>query len=1576
MKSKYEISIWSDVYDEALGRFVEQKEIVIGSNTMTSESCARNPKMVNNINGTNNFTFDLYYKYVDTRTGEEVENPYIKYLVNERKIKVLWKDEWYDLLIKQIKEDQKGHIFSYTCEDSYITELSRSGFELEFSTELENNIGTAEELIDKVIANTDWKFDKNGSDIIYQLTEEPVYEVTILNDFTAEQCPLGEEVTLEAGYPALVYYSCAADINSLKEKCQIYYSGTMSWQQDQNDMLVINGNCFNVTIDWEIQDEIAIAKVNGITAFELNFHDGVSNDYRAERYVQSQKTEYNNIVDRYVNVYNDGALYGFYTTEYNDALAVVNLITNPSNFKNTSGWIGIDLKWQISPKFDSTTVISQYKTISYLRLLMGQNYYNTGIQNNRSYISKGLIVGDKYIFRIRAKAYSGEPYYANYIKNPDVFEPSIERRNPGEYNPIGGDYFEITNSLYSDDDWLEYDMTCIKSCSYDMINSTSEPFGIFVKANETCWIEEIQFYREVWGSTGYGTEEKVRINPGQMEIQSVAQQVWKYFDANQPEGTTDKTLEYVFTSLNEWSEAEPVYNNYERYATIEESQSNRFNILQTIAENFECWIRFKIEHDETGHILTDDEGRLLKWIQIKREAGQETGIGFIYGVDLKDVTRTIKSNQISSKIIVQQNENEFGKNGFCSIARSEYNHPKENVIYNFDYYIQQGLLDRHTLYNDLYSSDGLNYFSNLHELNTEYEKNLNELINKRSEYTKQDAMATIYSQYITAALEEKASIEDSLKKLAGVDTMDAVYSYASTHWRDTKVQTLIEDRSQVEDMISMYQSLNESIQASLALLDEYITNTQARQDEIIEELRELNRLFYIKYSRFIQEGTWQSEDYWDDNKYYLDALQVAYQSSRPQISYDINVLRLSELDDYSSKVFRLGDISFIQDTKYFGYLSDGFTPYKEKVVLTEITSFFDTPDKDIIKVQNYKNQFDDLFHRITAATQSLEFSEGKYAKAASIVETDGTIKSSVIQNTFDSNKDLIYGAQNEAVTMDNTGITVSDNGDAAHLLKITSGGVFVSADGSETWKNAVRGDGINTELLTAGKINTEEITVYNGEFPSFRWDANGLNAYRFDSSGAVDTRQFVRFDQYGIYGLKNAPTVYIPENEGQIYKDANFGLTWNKFFMKSNIGNRSIEISTDRDIVVKSDDIERVVIGRVDGVNSNNYGIRVKNANKQVVFQCDNNGSLLCGWKLQDDYLQSRMTKTGGNISIFANGNIGCYGHEAVSTSGNVYKVTAKSNFEVTGLNTGDTVIGFNDEFYIFAEDVVLTSTFTIGGQDSDHGDKYHTPPSSAIPTLPGRIQLVLEPNKNYEVGGLSWDIELEDQYGDNNKGYTYNTTWTDEVIDKGGGETEIVTVYTTVYTYYFKLTATLNNNTLFIIRYTSELNDKQKNKYIPAADTAWSIDNEGNATFHNIYADGGKIAGWWIDDQSIYQTYDGTKERGENDSNVKTQLNSKGNVQVDDKYYTFITDAINAAMATIGGVSLANGLVCGRSIDEIYALAKQANSTAWSAWSKADKAYDHLPSHKHGISRDWASVGTDGKYLRAASETGSAGSQ
>jgi hypothetical protein len=74
-------------------------------------------------------------------------------------------------------------------------------------------------------------------------------------------------------------------------------------------------------------------------------------------------------------------------------------------------------------------------------------------------------------------------------------------------------------------------------------------------------------------------------------------------------------------------------------------------------------------------------------------------------------------------------------------------------------------------------------------------------------------------------------------------------------------------------------------------------------------------------------------------------------------------------------------------------MANGFyRPYQEEIIVTEITTHLDSPEKNVIKVQNYKTQFEDLFSRITAATQAMEYHSGEYDKASSIVEEDGTIK--------------------------------------------------------------------------------------------------------------------------------------------------------------------------------------------------------------------------------------------------------------------------------------------------------------------------------------------------------------------------------------------------------------------------------------------------------------------------------------------------------------------------------------------------------------------------------------------------------
>jgi len=55
--------------------------------------------------------------------------------------------------------------------------------------------------------------------------------------------------------------------------------------------------------------------------------------------------------------------------------------------------------------------------------------------------------------------------------------------------------------------------------------------------------------------------------------------------------------------------------------------------------------------------------------------------------------------------------------------------------------------------------------------------------------------------------------------------------------------------------------------------------------------------------------------------------------------------------------------------------------------------------------------------------------------------------------------------------------------------------------------------------------------------------------------------------------------------------------------MKNNNGDKSIEVSTEEDIVVKSGGITRIRIGRIDPVGDpENYGMQVKNDDGDLIF--------------------------------------------------------------------------------------------------------------------------------------------------------------------------------------------------------------------------------------------------------------------------------------------------------------------------------------------------------------------------------------
>ena len=1202
LKDKYEISIWEDYLANPTDSYYSEKKIAtIGSNTMTAQWRAISPRLVENINGTNTFTFKMYYTYIDTETGEKTQNPFTKLLVNERKIKVYWKNKWYDFIIKAVDENSGDKSITYTCKDLYINELSKTGFNLEFSEELNNNSGTVQELGAKVVEGTEWEV--IGDDVIRQKIEEPVFEVS-----TKEEIQLKEGTIVKPGDKFLLFYS----IEQGGRPVQVWYDPEQKYLVENGSMLVTSGQCYTFFDDSDYEKIEFVQKQ-------------ISTLYRAERLVQSQITVFDELFNRYVGVYesvDNEIYYGFISTEVNKPIITPNLFVNGKDFINLEGWKkkggeGTPTFGMYPSYVNSDLTLQEYFDIaaSYIYLPANVEFSNSSLYTNSQYFPNGLVKEQLYTLRYKAykNDYNGELTSLNFKIVKEEVENNITVIKNIEENGWKGIIFSV-NDTFSRGDIL-----------------TKKPELVF-SSDSNVYIKEIELFEYKVDSEGNVLE------PNSIDIDSAISVVYKYYNPESQEyldavaAHDREQVKFSYVGEDSWIEVTPKYNdNYEKIRSIEASKTNRFDIIQTLAETFECWAVFNIEHDENGRISRDENNRPKKTIRFVENVGQQTGLGFTYGLDLKTISRTIASDQVATKVIVSNNNNEFAENGFCSIARAPENYPSENFILNFDYYIQQGLLDGDQINKDLYlsaiSENDIGYYPNLKEINARYDQISLELSQYRMALTKQNSLLQVYENLVISTEEELSTLGAEIAQLGKVDSIEKNSSYLASI-EDDRIQSRLITYNQLKGNLVTYQNFENAAATSVKSIQEQIEVLEEESKELIESKEALNEKFNSRYSNYIQEGTWISEDYTDDTLYYLDAQNVAYTSSRPQISYNISVMRLSALDEYKNRVFRLGDIGFIQDVEFFGYevsnsaATQFLTPYREKILISEVTSNFDEPDKDVFKVQNYKTQFEDLFQRIAATTQSLQYTTGEYQKVSNIVNSDGTIKAETIQSSLANNNNLVWSSINDTVVTDNTGVTVRDASDLNKIVKLTSGGLFISTDGGLTWKNAVRGDGVSTRWLTTGTINVNDINIVtsDGLYQTFGWDALGLSAYDVlkdgDNITGVNTNKLVRFDELGIYGIiKEGAATYYPKTIEEIKDNANYALTWDGFFLKTNNG--AVTITSDNDIQVHSGDVDRVKIGNI-GTNDNpRYGIRFKDEEGKITLETDDQGKLWLRDKLQ-----------------------------------------------------------------------------------------------------------------------------------------------------------------------------------------------------------------------------------------------------------------------------------------------------------------------------------------------------------------------
>lgn len=1431
LKKPYQISIWEDqLVDSENGSYYEENKIaVIGSDTMTSLNKVYSPVLKESVNGEQTLSFSLKYKYFDDFLGEYVENPFAKYLINERKVKLNYKDKWYEFIIKEKEEDSEEYTYSYVCTDAFVQELAKNGYGVTFNTELNNNQGTITELAEKTLENTDWYVDKENSDLLQQKVSEPLYDCVVTGTFEVLNVDTGEIITvgnneIEDENKEHIYIFYSYVINKEVEYVQFLRAlDQENWSYDDNN--VIFGTNYRITSPVTYNNNSIEYGSAVITIGEILL------EHQGYKLVYNKSTTYEPIMGRVVDLYQTRYhnttqdIYHYIDSEYTTTSLLQNYVSNGSNFSisntSVSGWsndiytseadqpaLGIATYPQLVPTTPMMEIDRLKELVSYLEAYYPtytnkytNAFYNSGFTDNASFL-QNIAKGQKFLLRIRYN-YAAERY-GNLIKPQTptvralVAKYNIVERtlSSGKTLPVKkidskNVYLDFTESFHEANTIIRGGALNEDKTSYILNGVTQVPSRKKVyEDNSVQYIWNIQTgkYEQKTASnfTNYYytvgtvtkpipkellTDKASRIGlffyntfNGARWVYIEDVELTKYFeDANgnplfidsapeakiintdyyylKPEEGMKKEEVNLFTSLDELaddlyidaSDIKPIRNEKcEKILSINEEKSNCFNILQSLCETFECWLDINVEHEEDGHIKLNKNNRPVKTVRFKEYAGKNNFAGFRYGINLSSINRSLDSTEFVTKLMVGQPASEYTNNGILSITNAPSNLSGESYILNFDYYLNQGLIknkdefkedinnfnlkvkeinDKLKILNDEYSKISLAYEKAKANLNVYSEgyiaasENVNEALNdferltgySYSSYvqshpsdaeiaknkTLQKSLNDIYSNTIQANnyrdLSKGAELEyDELKlkykgaqsyglttittngdnglssttKIILSDYLDEFECILRNDTLSTRWSATYNDKDFVEDNIYDYIVINkipkfyvlqytyrniihtiENFPAVIQIYDKDNNEGMIKKFQIVpteeyssshislkqkisdleDEKRELEKDFYSKYSRFILEGTWDSNNYVDPELYYLDAIQVSNANAQPKVSYTINIVEISQIEGYENYDFEIGDKTYVEDTEFFGWNSKTGSPIREEVVISEVEWHLDEPETNIITVQNYKTQFADLFQRISATVQSVQYNQASYARAASVFDANGNIDSTLLVNSLnniaDASFDLTAGG---TLRVTDEGLLIRNLTEPGNLLIIKNRGIDRTVDGGRTWLNLISAEGVNTEALTAGTVNTQNILILDGDNPSFRWDKTGLNAYGYSDDG-IDLKTYVRYDKYGIYGIQDDED-YVASSIEDIKEKANFGLTWDGFFIKNKYRDGYVSISSTDDIQVVENDIERVRIGAIefkaDGITPERYGMKISNSEGESVLETDDDGNI------------------------------------------------------------------------------------------------------------------------------------------------------------------------------------------------------------------------------------------------------------------------------------------------------------------------------------------------------------------------------
>lgn len=524
-------------------------------------------------------------------------------------------------------------------------------------------------------------------------------------------------------------------------------------------------------------------------------------------------------------------------------------------------------------------------------------------------------------------------------------------------------------------------------------------------------------------------------------------------------------------------------------------------------------------------------GALIVWDTVRRKVsfkdmsanGVFKGMTVNYGRFLQSIKRSRQSEELTTRLSIYGNED-------LSIHR--VNPTGQPYIEDFSYFMYPFERDanKNVIKESFFMSNELCHaILNQKDLIALYAPQIKTMT---TEQLQKEALLIIGQTQLTELEGQKKTIEGLLDTAKATENANLISQRTvELHAKNAEITAKLQAN---DILVNNINSLKSQIEAKQTAIVEDSGFTPALLDEL---------------NLFIIEKKWVDDKYIDEEELYQDGIKKFQELREPKVVLDVtidNLLGVIEEQYYWDKLV-LGDLIKVK----YPQMS---IEYMAKII--EIKYNFEEKEASVL-VANTKDILSDteklvqLLYSNSSASSLVQANKYKWDKVNKIED----VVSNIVTSEWDATKQKIIAGVNNSIEIGNRGMIVTSPDNPNEVVIIQSGVIALSQDKGETWKTAIKPDGIVAERLI-GQIIAGENLILTNSAGSFTFDANGV---RIDASAFILESSSGTFDGSKFIDSSNFVDEFKDDNMITAYEKKMLKLEWDKIEVAYNKNTQKIQ---------------------------------------------------------------------------------------------------------------------------------------------------------------------------------------------------------------------------------------------------------------------------------------------------------------------------------------------------------------------------------------------------------------------------------